>query len=254
MDEESFGPALPPHLLNKTSDVSTEKKVIGPSLPPNFVKSDKDDEITEMESSEDDEMNIGPLPPGAEPNSRAQLELEERALEIKLNGIEAASGASRPEVKSREEWMTELPEVRKVSDLGLGARQFRQKEGPDFSDRSSWTDTPQSKLTKEKSKKSPESSSSVSYEQKLTKDRDKAMEKMKKKYEKQHKREKSLLEIHQDKLKKKKKKDKKEKERRPFSREVDLSVNKFDESRKQAAIKKSQLLDGRFSAGSSKFL
>lgn len=43
-------------------------------------------------------------------------------------------------------------------------------------------------------------------------------------------------------------------ERRPFSREVDLQVNRFDEAQKQAVLKKAQLLDNRFSAGESKFL
>uniref|UniRef100_A0A7G3AST9 Phosphatidate cytidylyltransferase, mitochondrial n=1 Tax=Lutzomyia longipalpis TaxID=7200 RepID=A0A7G3AST9_LUTLO len=256
-DEMAFGPALPPHLLKSSSAQSSspveEKKVIGPCLPPNF----QPQEITEVEETveeeeDEDDLAIGPLLPGQEPQSRAQLELEERALEIKLNGLEG-SEKSTNDATNREEWMIELPEVRKVADLGLGPRQFRQKEGPDFSDRSSWTDTPQSKLEKEKTK-SKEDTSRKSYEEKLIKERDRAMEKLKKKYDKEHKREKSLLELHQDKLKKKKKKSKEKEERRPFSREVDLAVNKFDETRKQAAIKKSKQLDTKFSAGSSKFL
>ncbi|XP_055682115.1 phosphatidate cytidylyltransferase, mitochondrial-like [Lutzomyia longipalpis] len=256
-DEMAFGPALPPHLLKSSSAQSSspveEKKVIGPCLPPNF----QPQEITEVEETvedeeDEDDLAIGPLLPGQEPQSRAQLELEERALEIKLNGLEG-SERSTNDATNREEWMIELPEVRKVADLGLGPRQFRQKEGPDFSDRSSWTDTPQSKLEKEKTK-SKEDTSRKSYEEKLIKERDRAMEKLKKKYDKEHKREKSLLELHQDKLKKKKKKSKEKEERRPFSREVDLAVNKFDETRKQAATKKSKQLDTKFSAGSSKFL
>lgn len=43
-------------------------------------------------------------------------------------------------------------------------------------------------------------------------------------------------------------------ERRPFSREIDLQVNRFDEAQKQAVLKKAQLLDNRFLSGESKFL
>ncbi|XP_055699243.1 GPALPP motifs-containing protein 1-like isoform X3 [Phlebotomus papatasi] len=255
-DDMTFGPALPPHLLQSSSNnTSGGSKIIGPCMPTNFKPALVDVESSEN-SSDDEEKDIadvGPLPPGQEPKSQAQLELEERALEIRLSGMEGSKESSKQNFKTREEWMTELPEVRKVGDLGLRPRQFRQTEGPDFSHRSSWTDTPQSRLEKEKSKGKNDASDRTTFEQKLLKERDKAMEKLKKKYDKEHKRDKSLLEIHQDKLKKKKKKDKK-KERRPFSREVDLAVNKFDETRKNAAIKKSQLLDTRFSAGSSKFL
>lgn len=42
--------------------------------------------------------------------------------------------------------------------------------------------------------------------------------------------------------------------RRPFSRDIDLKVNRFDEAQKKAIFKKAQLLDDRFSAGQSKFL
>lgn len=227
-DAMTFGPALPPHLLQASglsNNTSRENKIIGPCMPTNFKPAQVDAENSEN-SSDDEEKDIadvGPLPPGQEPKSKAQLELEERALEIKLSGMEGRKGSSRPDVKTREEWMTELPEVRKVGDLGLGPRQFRQKEGPDFSDRyvllkkreisckifffvrSSWTDTPQSRLEKEKSKEKRDASDRTTFEQKLLKERDKAMEKLKKKYDKEHKRDKSLLEIHQDKLKKKKK-------------------------------------------------
>lgn len=48
--------------------------------------------------------------------------------------------------------------------------------------------------------------------------------------------------------------DEKSTERRPFSREIDLQVNKFDENQKKAVLKKAQLLDDRFSSGQSKFL
>lgn len=48
--------------------------------------------------------------------------------------------------------------------------------------------------------------------------------------------------------------DQKTGERRPFSRDIDLKVNRFDEAQKKSILKKAQLLDDRFSAGHSKFL
>ena len=52
---------------------------------------------------------------------------------------------------------------------------------------------------------------------------------------------------------KKNKKDEKS-ERRPFDREIDLQVNRFDEAQKKSIIKKAQQLDTRFGAGKSKYL
>lgn len=47
--------------------------------------------------------------------------------------------------------MTELPGVNNLSaSLGLTARTFRAKEGPDMSDRSAWTDTPADRERKAK--------------------------------------------------------------------------------------------------------
>lgn len=43
-------------------------------------------------------------------------------------------------------------------------------------------------------------------------------------------------------------------ERRPFNRENDLKVNRFDNAQKAAVLKKAQLLDTRFGSGESKYL
>lgn len=45
-----------------------------------------------------------------------------------------------PEVLSRETWMTELPP--ELQHIGLGARTFKKRSGPENKDRSIWTDTP----------------------------------------------------------------------------------------------------------------
>ncbi|KAB7495083.1 GPALPP motifs-containing protein 1 [Armadillidium nasatum] len=54
--------------------------------------------------------------------------------------------------------------------------------------------------------------------------------------------------------KKSKKEEGKPKERKPFSREEDLKVNKFDEAQKETILKKARQLNDRFSAGNRKFL
>lgn len=77
------------------------------------------------------------------------------------------------------------------------------------------------------------------------------------KHKKKHKRDESLLEMHQKKLKKKHDKSSKTDqppERRPFSRDTDLQVNRFDEAQKKSILKKAQLLDTRFGSGQSKYL
>lgn len=195
-NDDCYGPALPPHLIKPKT---TESSVIGPALPDNFVRpeitAEKFTSDSESDSEEDD--HVGPMPLDSDRVTKAQLELDERALEYQIMGIPSAS-TSKSE-GGREEWMIELPEVRKVTDLGLGARQFRSSEGPDFSDRSSWTDTPNTvKKSAPKADLPHEHLNSIQ-----EKARDKAMEKMKRKHEKKHKRDKSLLELHEKKLKKK---------------------------------------------------
>lgn len=195
-----YGPALPPHLLKK-DEKQRPSSIIGPALPANFKPSSHAQILESVASESSDDDTIGPLPADSDRISKAQLELEERALEYQIRGIPSA-GSSKAQEGGREEWMIELPEVKTVNDLGLGARQFKTKEGPDFSDRTSWTNTPNTV-------KVPSKPSEVSIQQRMQniqeRERDKAMEKIKRKHEKKHKRDKSLLELHEKKLKKKEK-------------------------------------------------
>lgn len=191
-------------------------------------------------------------------------------MEYQIKGIPTTSRSKLE--GGREEWMIELPEVKKVTDLGLGARTFRTSEGPDFSDRTSWTDTPNTEKKAAVAQTEDIQGRLASIQER---ERDKAMEKMKRKHEKKHKRDKSILELHEKKLKKKKvriapfqmillptflslylqKKHKDDKPvRRPFSRDMDLGVNTVDEAKRKAAIKSSKLLDNRFAGGSNRFL
>lgn len=53
-----------------------------------------------------------------------------------------------PEVVTRDTWMTELPP--ELQHIGLGARTFKKRSGPDNKDRSVWTDTPADRERKAK--------------------------------------------------------------------------------------------------------
>ncbi|XP_052903193.1 GPALPP motifs-containing protein 1 [Anopheles moucheti] len=284
-NSEPIGPALPPHLRNaeskvKDDPIDPEPRCIGPALPPGFIASQvTDNEHISSESElspfsepeEDDEHDmddlIGPLPGTS--SSRVNVELEQRALELKIRQMEeataGANGSGSSTVpKAREDWMLELPDIRKISDMGLGARQFRTREKPEIGDRSVWTDTPADRERKKKSTSSERSSKHSDAaserdrerERSLIAKRDKEQEKMVKQHKKKHKRDKTLLEIHQTKLKKDKQEasDSTEPTRRPFDRNLDLHANRFDDAQKKAIMKKAQLLNSRFSSGSSKYL
>lgn len=225
-------------------------------------------------SDEDVNMSIGPMPSTAGELSERDLELEKRKIEIKLQQLDRRMEAvTNPDVKHREEWMLELPEIRKVPDMGLGSRQFRKNDRPDFSDRSDWTKAPNDKH-KRHEKQDKKSDEDKRREMDMRR-RDAEQERMAKEHKKSHKRDKTLVEIHEKKLKKEKVKfedswnqrrifltffefQKKQKdmkpERTPFNRDTDLSANKFDEARKKSVMKKAQLLDTRFSSGTSKYL
>ncbi|XP_053670642.1 GPALPP motifs-containing protein 1 [Anopheles nili] len=283
--DDIIGPALPPHLLGHKSEqaerTTLEKRSIGPSLPPGFTATtsapsndhiSSDSELSPFsepadEHDEDDDDIIGPLPGSS--SSRANLDLEQRALEIKIRQLEESSGGTNGKglslvPKAREDWMLELPDVRKVSDLGLGARQFRTREKPEIGDRSVWTDTPADRERKKNATGSDRSSKKIDpaaerereREQKLTAKRDQEQERLVKQHKKKHKRDKTLLEIHESKLQKEKDEAgvSSESVRRPFDRNVDLHANRFDDAQKKAIMKKAQLLNSRFSSGSSKYL
>lgn len=272
------GPSLPPHMVNaqssqcieptksKTPEPSPElKKVYGPSMPSDFLLNRPaspeleenavvDASIVDISASEDDDF-VGPVPVDHE-KSEAHLKLEKRALELKLAKL--TEKERRTDDTTREEWMLELPELRSVAGLGLTARQFRTKERDEIKDRSSWTETPRDR--EEKTRKGPATTENLaeSVSQKAAKahreKRDAEQEAIARKHKKKHKRDESLVEMHQKKLKKKSHKEPEKAERRPFSRDTDLKVNRFDEAQKKAVMKKAQLLDSRFGSGESKYL
>lgn len=272
-DTGVIGPSLPPHLVKNNHEEDQTSRVIGPTLPTNLQSppeakdASSESELSpfseeEPSAAEEDDDFIGPMP-GASTSSRTQLELEQRALELKLRHLDSDRYDPKSSAaQSREDWMLELPDIRKVPDMGLGARQFRTREKLEIGDRSVWTDTPSER---ERKKTSGHSSKDVAREReqederRRVAERDRQQEDMIKRHKKKHKRDKSLLELHQKKAKKEKKKKDSERDpdeptRRPFDRNIDLHANRFDEAQKKAIFKKAQLLDTRFSSGASKYL
>lgn len=247
--DEYYGPALPP---SKPAP-SSEARILGPTLPPAEILAKIQNNAYSSEEDDDEDM-IGPVP------GSSNYELEKRAIELKLSQLTGESSSSKTETSGREEWMLELPRVQSLTSMGLQARQFRAKERPDFSDRTSWTDTPEEREKKVKGPTDKEIKREKEREKRARHiaKRDAEQEAIVKKHKKKHKRDESLVDIHEKKLKKKKKKEERDRDgkplRRPFDRDQDLQVNKFDEAQKKAVLKKAQLLDTRFSSGESKFL
>lgn len=211
-NDDCFGPALPPHLLQKETKTEPQSQsMIGPVMPDNLIKAATVQTNTAVNNEDDDDDDLagtfGPMP------NATQVELEERALTLKLAALQGDGlGSSTTDQDVREEWMLELPEVGLkggLAALNNMKRTFYQgKERPDFSDRSSWTKTPQSSAAAAAA--GPKPSSSKDMEQaaqaKYERQRDEEQESIAKKHKKKHKRDESLVELHQKKLRKEQRK------------------------------------------------
>lgn len=255
---EEYCPALPPHMLqgSKTSPQSPQRRpVVGPMLPKGFAPPTEEPSVKESEEESEEEEEetgpmIGPLPPVDKVNAEEYRawELEERARKMreKLEGRNVDS--NKP--LARESWMTELPED-KPNFCGLGPRQFLRKTPSERGDRSCWTDTPADKARKAKEQEQQRMEESTP-EDVATKQRDKDLTEKVDEYNKK-KRAKPLVELHRKELKRKQNSEG-PKERRPFSREEDLNVNKFDDAQRESVLKKARQLNDRFSSGKAKFL
>lgn len=256
----TIGPALPPHLQQhnkrKSQDIEEEDNVsggIGPSLPPHLqhlARPGTDEAVQDGTDSDDDDDGIGPSvalkSSGAEGSAAREFEIRAQKMRERLEGKDEEEDTGP---KKRESWMTELP-----SALGVGGvlenRQFRKNAAPEQD--TSWTETPQDRERREReggsnSKKRKKDANYGPTEEDLRAAADIEA------YNKKN-RPKSLMEMHQKELKKKKKKEKKknknkEKERRPFDRDADLQVNRLDDAKRKAIIKRSQELSSRFKTG-----
>lgn len=211
-NDDAFGPALPPHLLKKTTEPQPQSgAMIGPVMPESLVQTSTIHTNLTPNNDDDDDDDLtdtfGPIP------NATPVELEERALTLKLAALEGGGmGSSTTDQDVREEWMLELPEVGLkggLAALNNMKRTFYQgKERPDFSDRSSWTKTPQSSAAaaaagpKACSSKDMEQAAQARYERQ----RDEEQASIAKKHKKKHKRDESLVELHQKKLRKEQRK------------------------------------------------
>ncbi|KAM5181237.1 GPALPP motifs-containing protein 1 [Mantella aurantiaca] len=258
-DDEFFGPALPPG-FKKQSD-SPDRPVIGPALPPGFKRQDseeseddsdsKDTKCKSSDSEDDDDVGIvGPLPAKGHIQSNVAEEIERRAWKMKQKLTAKDDGPKNP---TRESWMTELPP--ELTNFGLGPRTFKRRANEKSGDRSEWTDTPADREKKAQEKQEGKVSSKKGEEQPQVSERDRRLADQVSTYN-DTKRSESLLDLHRKKLKRKAEDDKdKAKERKPFDREQDLQVNRFDDAQKKALLRKSKELNTKFShGGGSMFL
>ncbi|KAL3848102.1 hypothetical protein ACJMK2_018981 [Sinanodonta woodiana] len=244
----SIGPLLPPDYSNFQSYSDDKEGRLGPILPPGFPQQDGDSSDSRLQEEED---VIGPLPSllASKPDERSSVakEIEQRAKQMKDKLTKKESAKSDAGVPLREAWMTELPpEIGK--NFGLTSRSFRTNAAPVNQDRSVWTDTPADRVRKEK-ECSGGKKKKLDVQEYNTSGKDNKLAQEIDEYNKS-KRPVSLLEMHQKELNRKKKKEKdKPKERRPFDRESDLQVHRFDEAQRKALIKRSQDLHTRFDHG-----
>ncbi|XP_057282908.1 GPALPP motifs-containing protein 1 isoform X1 [Pezoporus wallicus] len=254
-DDGFFGPALPPGF--KKQDDSPERPIIGPALPPGFrrpsqdtgnsrcsigpsVSSEFHTQVTD--SSEEEEDIIGPMPAKGPVESDVTKEFERRAQRMKEKLTSADS--DEPKQITRESWMTELPP--ELKSFGFGPRTFKRRADDKSGDRSIWTDTPADRERKAKEREEAKKSTSKDDEEIVLSGRDKRLVEQVASYN-ESKRSESLMDIHQKKLKSKASEEKnKPQERRPFDRDQDLKVHRFDEAQKKALIRKSRDLNSKF--------
>nr|XP_056718094.1 GPALPP motifs-containing protein 1 [Euleptes europaea] len=255
-DDGFFGPALPPGF--KKQDDSPERPVIGPALPPGFKKPSEEGEENrcspgsfvpspftsqDSNSSEDEEAIIGPLPAKGPTESSVAADFECRARRMKEKLLGHDDNESK-QVK-RESWMTELPP--ELKGFGLGSRTFKRRADDKSGDRSIWTDTPADRERKAKEMQDGKKSASKGDGAIVVSERDKKLVEQVSSHNDSQRSE-SLMEIHHRKMKRKAAEEKnKPQERRPFDRDEDLQVHRFDEAQKRALIKQSRDLNTRFS-------
>ncbi|XP_019385439.1 PREDICTED: GPALPP motifs-containing protein 1 isoform X2 [Crocodylus porosus] len=248
-----FGPVLPPGF--KKEDDSPERPVIGPALPPGFRKPSQDSEnscpvgpsvpsqfTSQATDSEEDDDLIGPMPAKGPVESDVAREFEYRAQRMKEKLTCTDDDGSKR--VTRESWMTELPP--ELKKFGLGPRTFKRRADDKSGDRSIWTDTPADRERKAKETHEAKKSTSKGDEEIVFSKRDKRLAEQVSSYN-DSKRPESLMDMHHKKLKSKATEDKnKPQERRPFDRDQDLQVSRFDEAQKKALIKKSRELNTKF--------
>ncbi|CAG0899421.1 unnamed protein product [Cyprideis torosa] len=244
----AFGPALPPGLKSGApSPEAVEGPIIGPSVQ--LIADDADRTAAAV-----------------------------AAVARRAGGQDASEAAGGPDPTERERWMLELPETNRKL-FGMGARTFSKQTESVVQDRG-WTEAPGGGGGASSAQESGEgtgtgfaedavgdASLSSRLEQRETAARDERLRRETEVHNKKKKRKKTLMEIHEKKLKKKMKKEKKKRkkekekgrsspkpERRPFDRDIDLSIGRIDSARTKELVSKSKLLNSKFGSGQQKFL
>ncbi|XP_025052009.1 GPALPP motifs-containing protein 1 isoform X5 [Alligator sinensis] len=246
-----IGPALPPGFRKPSQDSEENSCPVGPSVPPQFSSqgsklhssmcTTKEGALAADSSEEDDDL-IGPMPAKGPVESDVTREFEYRAQRMKEKLTCTDDDGSKR--VTRESWMTELPP--ELKKFGLGPRTFKRRADDKSGDRSIWTDTPADRERKAKEMHEAKKSTSKGDEEIVFSRRDKRLAEQVSSYN-DSKRPESLMDMHHKKLKSKATEDKnKPQERRPFDRDQDLQVNRFDEAQKKALIKKSRELNTKF--------
>ncbi|XP_060924268.1 GPALPP motifs-containing protein 1 [Limanda limanda] len=260
-DDYYFGPALPPG-FKKTQSSPERLPCLGPALPPGFRRAAHDEDENDDDSGDgegpalppgyqaqssssegEEDQVIGPMPTKGPIRDSVAEDFERRAKRMK----DKLTGDETPEVVARETWMTELPP--ELQHIGLGARTFKKKSGPENKDRTMWTDTPADKERKHRERLEKKLKGEEEEKEPVPQlpRKDLEMAATVSKYN-ETKRAESLMTLHSKKMKAKaKEKADKPVERRAFDREEDLQVNRFDEAQKQRLLKKSQELNTKFS-------
>ncbi|XP_075775105.1 GPALPP motifs-containing protein 1 isoform X3 [Pelodiscus sinensis] len=234
------GPALPPGFRKPTQYTEDNSCSIGPS-----ISSACRTQATDSSEDEDDTL-IGPMPVKGPIESNVAKDFERRAQRMKEKLTSSDHDGSTQ--VTRESWMTELPP--ELKGFGLGPRTFKRRTDEKSGDKSIWTDTPADRERKAKETQEAKKSTSKGDEEIVLSARDKILAEQLSSYNDSQRSE-SLMDMHQKKLKIKATEDKKPQERRPFDRDQDLQVNRFDEAQKKALIKKSRELSTRFSHSKS---
>lgn len=159
-------------------------------------------------------------------------------------------------VKSREEWMLELPAYH-AKQFGVGARQFRRSAAPERGDTSCWTDTP-SDSRKRAASAACSTPSGGETDSLAVRRRDERIAAVAGRLSDPDSRQHSLLDQHRKRRKQQEKVDANtsadKAKRQPFDRDRDLGAKVFDQAQKNAAIKRSRGAADMFSSGSQKFL
>ncbi|XP_070538549.1 GPALPP motifs-containing protein 1-like [Ptychodera flava] len=266
--QNAYGPALPPGYQKRQELEEDEERAYpiitpspscasyGPALPPGYRKSEDTggrhmhhgNHPSDADDEGEEEDIIGPMP-SSQPISESSVvrEIEERARAMKNK----LTGKDEPKAPKRESWMTELPEYSKA--FGLGPRSFRKNAGPSMEDRSGWTDTPADKARKamERREKGQQDQHKKRPEARMMSERDKQIAEQISSFNKD-KRSESLVDMHTKERKRKMKEEGyKPNERRPFDREVDLQVNRFDDAKKKRMMKQAAGLDSKFQHSNS---